>query len=167
MSVSLDLHDKELLVVCITTNNCTIQVNDKTKVKIDWCIGVGQMHEQFVPLLAVRGSTGNSKSQYRPAFLDHFEQKEQQQSGGGKPTNNSSQPVQQGAPPAPTQPRQDISQVGGGGCLQSFQRSFIEGDFDFVSSDGWYLVSDIINKWCWSWSLGSHHFGFTKFVVGL
>jgi len=93
--------------------------------------------------VAARGSTGNSKTQYRPAFLDHFEAKEQQ-SAGGKPTNNNSQSVQQGAPHAQTPPRQDISQIGGGGYLQSFQRSFIEGDFDFVSTK-----SDIINLFEW------------------
>ena len=85
-------------------------------------------------LLPARGSTGNSKSQYRPAFLDHFEQKERLASGT-KSTSNSSHSVRQEAPLAPTPPRQDITQVGGGGYIQSFQRSFIEGDFDFVSSD--------------------------------
>ena len=78
------------------------------------------------------------KDKYKPAYLEHFEKKEQEEkaklSSKTQPVSANSvnqSAVQPAAQPAPVQPQQPAPKQVTPPHL--FQRSFIDGDFEFVS----------------------------------
>ena len=80
------------------------------------------------------------KEKYRPAYLEHFEKKEQEEkarmSNKAQPmvTNPAQQQQQQQAPqPQQQPPPKQVTPP------HHFQRSFIDGDFEFVSAFNCFL----------------------------
>lgn len=96
----------------------------------------------FIFLSTEHDTDGGSRSKYRPAFLDHFEAKEREQEKQSKnqaaganvqaPPSKQATPPQQGFPVG-QQPNQVPAQQIAGIGLQRISRSFLDGDFEFVS----------------------------------
>jgi hypothetical protein len=85
------------------------------------------------------------KEKYKPAYLEHFEKKEQEEKAR---ISNKAQPVQAGPQPAQQQPAQaqpaaqpPPKQVT---PPHHFQRSFIDGDFEFVSLNTIFCFSSFV-----------------------
>lgn len=81
------------------------------------------------------------KEKYRPAYLDHFEKKEQDKVAPPRAQPQMAPPIKHVTPP------------------HHSQRSFIDGDFDFVSiliyviaekwrNNTWYLYYMYVYMWC-------------------
>lgn len=81
------------------------------------------------------------KEKYRPAYLDHFEKKEQDKVAPPRAQPQMAPPIKHVTPP------------------HHSQRSFIDGDFDFVSiliyviaekwrKNSWYLYYMYVYMWC-------------------
>lgn len=81
------------------------------------------------------------KEKYRPAYLDHFEKKEQDKVAPPRAQPQMAPPIKHVTPP------------------HHSQRSFIDGDFDFVSiliyviaekwrKNTWYLYYMYVYMWC-------------------
>ena len=69
-------------------------------------------------------TVNNTKEKYRPAFMDHFDQRDKEEKEKSKGS-----PSQQSTPQKPSQP---VSQPAVVAPLQSFNRPFMDGDFEFV-----------------------------------
>ena len=97
------------------------------------------------------GSGSTSTDNYRPAYLDHFERKEREQNGNkpasatttlatdttphlAAPSIQSSSQNQRPQPTAQLQPQAPPVHGAVAGGMLPFQRSFVDGDFDFVST---------------------------------
>lgn len=125
---------------------------------------------------------GLPKSKYRPAFMDHFDQKDAEnqarEAAAAAPSSPASQQTQsqephpQEASPAPHQPAPHITPAHITPAhqhhqpmqqLPAYQRSFIDGDFEFVSianfcnfrllNQNYVGISRTVLKFWWAWPL--------------
>ena len=91
----------------------------------------------YVPCAGHSTATGG-KEKYRPAYLEHFEKKEQEEkarmSNKAQPmVANPAQQQQQAPQPQQQPPPKQVTPP------HHFQRSFIDGDFEFVSALNHFL----------------------------
>lgn len=81
-----------------------------------------------------------------PSYLEHLRETENKQASPGAKDQAAKKPVTPLTPQSHQATPQ--SNFGGGGGLQSFQKSFLDGDFEFVSR----RIRSSFSIWCSMWS---------------